>query len=466
MNPIFSLSNIFSEFKYSIRLALPLIVSEIVYSSNAFIATIMIAHLGKEQLAANALVWEIYLVIMLFFIGILCSVGIMVAHSFGAKDDHSISICFKQGLIMACSFAPLMMLIMRFAPIILVWTNQDPIVINLAKPCFVSLSWAMLPLALLVTMHQFLTGINRARIVMFTSIMAVPIELFFFYAFLFGKFGLPKLGLAGIGYGLIVSYALVDVYLFCYLYFTGDLKIYRLFHRCWVINKKFLFELIRIGSPLGFTFCIEVALFAAVAMMMGILGTTVLAAYQIAYQYLMVGLVIIFALMENVAVRVGNEVGRNNKGGLQLAAIVNIGISFGFMLLLSIFYIGFPRLAVSLDIDIHAPHLQELVREAATFLSIVGVLILVDCVRLISAGALRGLKDTKTSMFISMFSFWGIAFPCAYLLAFKCKFGGVGIWWGVIIGIVISGIILFTRFNFLVNRLDLVKLVTKAKQTD
>jgi MATE family multidrug resistance protein len=462
VNSIFSLSNIFSEFKYSIKLALPLIASEVIYALNGFIATVMVAHLGKEQLAANALVWNIYITVIVFFIGILFSVSIMVAQSFGAKDNHSISVCFKQGLIMAFIFAPFMMLVMWLAPIVLVWTGQDPGVINVAKPFFQALIWSMLPLNIIIVVHQFLIGINKTQIVMLSSILAVPTEIFFYYVFLFGKFGFPKVGLAGIGYGLAASYILGAICLFCYLYFSNHLKIYRLFHRWWSINRKILVELLHIGLPLGFMVCTEVALFAAVAIMMGILGTTALAAYQIAYQYMMVVIVVIFALQQNIMVRVGNEVGRNNRNALRFTTMVNMGMGFGFMLLFSVIYIFFPRLVISLDINIHASHLQELVKEASIFLAMAGILILVDCFRLISLGALRGLKDTKVPVFISLFGFWCIAFPCAYLLAFKFKFGGVGIWWGLIIGLFVAGVILFMRFNRLVKSVDLVALVTKA----
>jgi len=435
----------------------------VIYALNTFIATVMVAHLGKEQLAANALVWNIYITVIVFFIGILFSVSIMVAQSFGAKDNHSISICFKQGLIMAFIFAPFMMLVMWLAPVVLVWTGQDLGVINAAKPFFQALIWSMLPLNIIVVVHQFLIGINKTRIVMLSSILAVPTEIFFYYVFLFGKFGFPKVGLAGVGYGLAASYVLGAICLLCYLYFSSHLKIYRLFHKWWSINRKILVELLHVGLPLGFMVCTEVALFAAVAIMMGLLGTTVLAAYQISYQYMMVVIVIIFALTQNATVRVGNEVGRNNRSALKLTTMVNMGMGFGFMLLFSIIYIFFPRLVISLDINIHAPHLQELVKEASTFLAMAGILILVDCFRLISLGALRGLKDTKIPVLISLFGFWCIAFPCAYLLAFRFKFGGVGMWWGLIIGLFIAGVILFMRFNRLVKSVDLVALVTKAE---
>ena len=90
------------------------------------------------------------------------------------------------------------------------------------------------------------------------------------------------------------------------------------------------------GLPLGFMFCIEVALFAAVAIMMGLLSTTDLAAYQIAYQYLMIAIVIIIALTHTVTVRVGNEVGCNNREAIKLTTLVNICMGLGFMLMFNL----------------------------------------------------------------------------------------------------------------------------------
>lgn len=462
MSSTFSSSNIISEFKCSIKLALPLIASEVIVALSGFIATIMVAHLGKEQLAANALVWEIYMAITVLFFGILCSVSIMTSQSFGAKDSHSISVCFKQGLIIAIIVSPAMMLIMWFSPLFLVWLGQDPIVIQFAKPFFRALVWTMLPMNIMFVIEQFLIGVNKTRMVTLMSILTVPIEIFFFYVFLFGKLGFPKLDLAGIGYGLTTSYCLIALLFFFYLHFSKTLRSYRLFHKWWLVNKKFLFELIRVGVPLGLMFSADFALFAVVAIMMGILGTTVLAAYQVANQYLMLSLAFILALTQTTTVRIGNAVGQNNRHVLKITTLVNMGISIGFMLIFSIFYICFPLLAISFDMDAYAPHLQELVKEASKFLSLVGILIIIDCLRMISMGALRGLKDTKFPMFISVVCFWCIAFPLAYLFAFRLKFGGEGIWWGIIIGIFTTGIILFIRFNRLIKHIDLKSIVTKA----
>ena len=135
--------------------------------------------------------------------------------------------------------------------------------------------------------------------------------------------------------------------------------------------------------------CSELIFFAIIALMMGIFGITVLAAYQISYQYLMIALVILFALSQSSAVRVGNAVGRNDRGQLKLIFLVNVMIGFGFVLAFSIFYIIFPQAAIGLDIDVNSVQFKAVAIEAIKFFPIVAVLLLTDSIRLLACGALR-----------------------------------------------------------------------------
>jgi MATE family multidrug resistance protein len=462
----YNVSNIVSELKCSLKLAVPLITSEMIYALNGFFATVMVAHLGKEQLAANALVWSFYIAVIVFFMGPLCATSIMVSHSFGAKDSTGISICFKQGLIMAILLSLPMMLIISMIPNILVWIKQDSKIIQYAKPLCYSLVWPMLPLNVMVIIQQFLVGIAKIRLVIIMSIIAVPIEIFFYYTFLFGKFGIPQIGLSGIGYGLTASYSIISLYFIGYLTCSKTLKIYNLFKKWWSIETNFLLEMIRVGLPLGAMWCSELAFFSVVAIMMGYFGVSTLAAFQIADQYLMIATVILFAICQSTSIRIGNEVGKNNRIQLPLITTVNIAIGITLISIFSIIYMLFPETAISLDIDLNSSNLQEVIKIAITFFPMVALTLLVDCFRIITNGALRGLKDTNIQMLISIAGFWVVAFPTSYILGFKYNYEGIGIWWGIIIGLIITGIMLLIRLTRLVQNIDLSSLVTKKISHD
>lgn len=456
-------TNIFNELKQSLVLSIPLIATEVIYALNGFVATIMISGLGKEYLAANALAWNIYIAIILFTIGILCAISTMTAHSFGANDHATIGICFKQGMLLAIAMAVPVMLALRYAPDILILAKQDRNLINLATPLFYSLAWTILPLNVLTLIEQFLIGIGKTKIVTAMSIAIIPMQIGFTYMFLHGYGGLPKLTLSAIGYGGTLAYTTGAIFFIIYIKYSQQFQLYQLLTRCWIINKKILCELIRIGLPLGLTWCIEVAMLAVIAIMMGVLGADSLAAYQITCQYIMLALAFIFAFMQTANVRIGIAVGQKNRHNLKLAFWVNTAIGLVAMLIFGLGLNLFATTAISLDLDMHAVNLQPVVKQATVFLMLAGILIIAEAIRLITAGALRGIKDTRFILLASIIGFWFITLPGAYLLAFKLHWGGAGIYTSMIMGMVITGIILVLRFNYMIKNIDLGSLVTKAE---
>lgn len=457
----YSSQQIFSEFQASLKLSFPLIISELVYGLNGFLSTMMIAHLGREELAANALVWGIFITLILLFIGILSATGILVAQSYGAKDKRGVHLAANQGIILGVIFAVPMMLIMLLAPKILILTGQSPEIIKIAIPYFHALSWCMLPLNLLIVFEQFLMGIAKTRLVLLISLISVPIQLLCFYLFIFGKFGFPKVGLAGIGYGSTLSWTITAIIVGLYVRFSHHCSEYKIFSKIWQYNKKFFVEIIRIGAPIGGMYAIELALFTTIAFMVGKFGADALAAHQIAHQCFGFALTVIFGLSQATGIRVGHEVGRNYRSAMKLAVYVNMAIGFCWMLLLAAIYIGIPKKIIGLDVDITKSSYKFLVEFAVNFLFVAALLQLTDCFRLLSVAALRGLKDTRIPMFVSVFGFWLIAFPTAYAFGFVLHWGAVGVWWGLMVGLVISAAILFTRFKYLANKLDLQSLVTR-----
>lgn len=457
----YTFKSIISETKSSFRLSLPLIAAQLAYGASGFIATVMIAHSGRDELATHALVWGTFITLILFFIGILNAVSVLVSQSFGAKDDNGVHEATFQGFILGVLFAVPMMLTVWVAPFVLIWTGQSAAIIKLATPYFHALGWCMLPLNILIVMEQFLIGITRSRIVLWISLIEVPLEIISFYVFIFGKFGFPKLGLPGIGYGMAVATTVLSLLVWFFSRFFGDRAKYGLYLKQLKFNRKYLFELIRVGAPMGFMYCIEVGLFTVIVFMMGRLGEDILAAHQIAVQCFTFTMMITFGISVGASVRVGNEVGANNKHALKLAAYVNLGIGFCFMLILSMLFIISPKSVIALDVDVYAKKYQLLINHAISFLFIAAILQIIDCFRIIGISILRGLKDTKFTMYVSLVAFWLIAFPCAYILGFVMHFGGVGVWWGLVIGFAVAVAILFVRFQYLVKHIDLAALVTR-----
>ncbi len=449
------------ELKESLSLSFPLIASQLVYASSGVITTIMIAHLGYKELATNVLVWSFYIALISISFGTLSSVSVLVAHSHGINDRQGMSIAVNQGIILAFILAIPMMLVIWFAPTILYLTNQNTDIIELAIPYFHSLIWCILPLNLLIVMEQFLIGTSITKFVLFLSFFRVPLEILFFYTLFFGTCGIPKLGLVGIGYGMTLSILFSLIIISCYLCFSKKVRQYQLFSNFCHFNSKYFFELIRVGWPLGMMYCIEMTLFAAVALMMGQFGEHILAAHQIAYQCFVFTLAIIFGISQGITVRIGRTIGNNNKDTIELALYVNLSIGFCFMLIATIIFIYFPKNIITLSVNINPLSNNTLIDHATLFLFMTGILQLSENFRLITTGALRALKDTKISMYINLITFWLIAFPSVYLLAFTFNVGAIGVWLGLIVGLSIGALTLMLRFKYTLKYISLERLITR-----
>jgi MATE family multidrug resistance protein len=415
----------------------------------------MVAHLGRDQLATNVLVWGVYITLLLFFFGMQNVISGMVAQHLGAKDIKGVRLIVAQGFILTLFFTIPMTTVMWFVPKILYLTGKNLTNIKLAVPYCKVLALGILPINVLVVIEQFLIGIGVTRPVLFVSLLKVPVEILFIYAFVFGKWGVPNLGLAGVGYGIFISTVIAVLGVSGYAAFSRKCRRYRLFRDFYKFNIDYFSKLIRVGFPLGLMYGSELALFATAAFMMGIFGNDSLAAYQIAYQCFVFALTIIFGISQGTTVRIGYEAGSGNRKSLISIFFANIIICIVFMLLMGILYSNFPDRIIAFGVDVFAKENLELVKQATIFLFLAAICQLLDCFRMIGVGALRGLNDPKAALYISIISFWLVAFPAIYTFAFVLNFRGVGIWLGLLSGIFIGGMILLARFRYLVRSLNL-----------
>ena len=76
-----------------------------------------------------------------------------------------------------------------------------------------------------------------------------------------------------------------------------------------------------------------------------------------------------------------------------------------------------------------------------------------DGIQVVGLGALRGVKDVKIPTIITLVAYWMIGLPMSYILGFKLHLGVEGIWYGLSLGLTISAILLFWRFNYVSKRI-------------
>ena len=436
----------FPEINKLLKLLIPLVLTGFIESSVGFLSTLFLAHLGTKELAAGAVVQWIFFTLIVILWGTLSSVSVLISQKHGAKDEKGIVQALFDGLVLSILMViPAFFLLKHIAPI-LISIGQDATTVAYAKDYLNGLSWALLPDFTGLVLLQFLIGMGHTRTNMAFSLLWVPLNVFCNYSLIFGKFGFPELGMAGIGWGTALAYWISTILLILYLSIK---KSYRRYFKAILQLRatRYLAELCHIGLPMGAMYCIEVAFFLVLTLLMGSIGSVELAANQIAFQYMGQTSVMTFAIAQAVTVRMGHTLGANQPALAERAAYIGVCFAFGFMLIIAMCYWTIPEKLIALDLDTTLPQNAEIVAYAKKMLMLCGIFELLETVRFVLFGALRGLKDTRYTLLVSIISFWVVSLPLGYFFAFGIHLGGKGLWIGTLIGAVVSITLLALRFR-------------------
>lgn len=441
------------EIKDTIAIGIPLVSSQLIFAANGFISTAMVAKLGVDALAASALVSTIWVTMISFISGLLNSISILVSHQYGAKNYSAIAEIMEQAYWLGLFSSVLMLFLLYLATIFISFTVQSQQVLSIARLFLFSLEWGIPGLLLTCILEQFLLGANKVKIVLIVSFIVTILQTLTAYILIFGKFGFPALGVSALGYSFAIVYSITGIFLFYYLLRSKEFDSIKIFNSI-NLNTAYFKELIRIGLPMGLLEIIEVSTFMVMTFFIARFGTTFLAANQIALQYLSLVLTVNFAMSQVVSIRVGHDVGRNDRSGIIYATYTAMGINFFCISLFALAFYFSPVSFIKLDININDARNALLIQESSALLAINAVLILCNSFRLIAFGALRALKDTRFSMYVALIGFWFISFAAAYILGFMFSLGGIGIWWGLTLGEVFCAIMSLGRLFYMLKRLD------------
>ena len=429
-----------------LKLAIPLALTGIVGGSAGFFETLFLAHVNHETLAAGALVSWLYGTFFCLLFGALSAINVLISHKHGAQDKTGISLVMRDGLFLAILLTiPSFLLFWNMAPIFLLF-GQKPSVVLLAKSYLHALSWGLLPNFIAIALFELIIGLGKTRILTFFTVFGVSLIILFSYVLIFGKFGFPALGIAGAGWGMTISYWVIAIVVASFLLLHKEYKEY--FEHIFDRDKpSFIWELLRVGVPMGAMYCVEVAFFFALTLAMGSLSSGLLAANQIALQYLGMLMAVIFSIAQAVTIRMGHLLGAKEPNLAKNAGYTGIFISAFFMGIVAICYWSFPTLLISFDFNVHNPNNLIIVNDIKKLFLIAAIFQIIEAMRISLFGALRALKDTQFTLFTSIISFWCLALPIGYLFATYFHLGGEGFWWGMVLGASFSVCLLFWRFQ-------------------
>jgi len=206
-------------------------------------------------------------------------------------------------------------------------------------------------------------------------------------------------------------------------------------------------RMLRLGLPIGVQYLLEYGAFAAAALLMGVLGTTQMAAHQIAINLASFTFMVPLGVSTATAVLVGHAIGAGDEDQARRSAIAGIFIGASFMCASAFVFLVFPRaLARSYTSD------ADVILLTVMLIPIAGVFQVFDGIQAVAAGVLRGVGDTHAPAIINVVGFWFIGLPVSWVLAFRLGGGAVGMWWGIVVGLAAVALILLGRVRVRLGR--------------
>lgn len=425
----------------TLRIGIPIIVAQLLQMSMNVVDTIMAGRLSALDLAAVAIGSSLLLPFLVFGLGTVMAVNPIVAQNFGNRRLDRIGGNARHTLWISQLIA---------LPFFAATRNMEPLmtrigvsaeVIPLAGGYLDAISWGLFPVMAYGALRYFNEGLSVTRPGMYAALIGTLANIPLNYILMYGKLGFPAMGAVGTGYASAVVYFLMFLTI---LFFTSTFKPYKrfsIFERFELPERPAFREMLAIGIPIGVSSAMEVTMFAAVSLLMGTLGTIAIAGHQIAINVAALAFMVPFGLSMAITARVGQAAGRGRHDLARFRGSVGISLCTLFMCFTALMMILLPHRIVAIyTVD------QQVAAVAVQLLFMAAIFQISDGLQVGGFGALRGLKDTRTPMFVNIFAYVLTGLTLAWYLGIHLEKGPVGLWTGLIVGLTIAGILHTVRF--------------------
>lgn len=428
----------------TLALAVPVVVSQLGHMLVQLADTVVVGHFaGTIPLAAVSLVHSVFMVVLVLGMGVAYGLTPLIAQENGRRNDAGCGILLSNSLWINTLAGIFLFCTVFFGSMAVIdHLDQDPEVVREAKPYLFILSLSLVPLMVFQTFKQFAEGLGFTRQAMNIVLWGNVLNIILAIVFVKGMFGVPAMGVRGVGYATLIDRCLMALVMGIYVFrsprFKSYLSAFCLFRVAW----RSAWSILRIGMPVAMQNVFEVGAFGAAALLVGTIGANEQAAHQVAITLAATTYMMASGIGAAAAIKVGHSLGRQNSFRLRKFASVSYAIVLLFMGMSAILFMVFsgwlPRLFTG---D------ETVVAIAAQLLIIAGLFQLFDGTQVVGLGILRGMGDVNVPTFITFIAYWVVGLPGGYLFGMVCGIGVNGVWYGLTLGLLMSSLLLYLRYR-------------------
>ena len=435
-----------TEFVPMLRIAVPVVMAELGWMAMGVVDTVMVGGIGPEAISAAGVGNAMHIAFAIFGMAVMLGLDTLVSQAYGARDIRACHRWFFDGLTLAGLMAVPIMTLLLLVWFAIPWLGFHSAVRPLLESYFGVLILSTPFLLGYAVCRRYLQGMHAAMPVMFALVTANLINAAGNWVLIYGHYGFPALGVAGSAWATVISRAYMLGSLLFAVWWIDRKRTREAHiddrHGLWHVDRAFdasrLRRLLALGLPAASQVGAEVGVFALATALSGMLDPISSASHQIALNMAGVAFMIPLGLGSAGAVRVGHAVGAGDRPRAAAAGWTAILLATLVMVASGLTFVLIPEWLIGLfSTD------PSVLSVGTSLLLLAAIFQLFDGIQGVITGTLRGLGDTRTAMTVNLIAHWLFGLPISYVLCFVVGWGVWGLWIGLSLGLIITGVILF-----------------------
>lgn len=394
----------------------PMAIQNLISAAVNSADVIMLGYIGQTAIAASSLAGNVAFILFMISTGLSSGLVMLGAQYWGKKDTESIKTLLGIGLRICCTVEIIVALIAAFYPriLMLIFTQNETLItegckyLRAASFSYVCLSFSQM-------FQAGFKSIERVKIVTITSTTSLFLNIGLNAVFIFGLFGVPKMGITGVG--IATSIARFIEMVICFIY-AGRQKDVRFSVTCMFRRNAFLTrDFFRYSLPAVGNELVWGAAFAMYSVIMGHLGEDIVAANSVVNTVRQLGSVLCFGMAYGGAIVLGKYMGAGDmdvaeRNASRLARVTILSGVLGAVLLICLY----PVLPFIADLNETASHYRNVLLFINAF-SLIGASINTVLI----CGIFRAGGDSKFGFVADSINMWAVSVPLGLIAAFVLK---------------------------------------------
>ena len=430
------------EYKNLIRLGLPVLVTQVGIIVVNFADTMMVGTYGTEELAAAAFVNSLFIIATVMQIGFASGITPLIGVLYSRGEHHEAGRTLRAGLqiniILSLSFT----LIMGGLYFLLDRFGQPEELLPLIRSYYLIILATLLPMSVFNCCQQTANGTTDTATPLWMILGANVINIIGNYVLIFGKFGVPELGLVGAGLSTMTARYIAMAGILTVMLLGKRYRPYREGLRSSGNNGEIRRKVWVTSYPVMIQSGVECFLWSFGAIVSGWFGKIQLASYQVVNTIAQLGFMTYMSFGVATSIRVANYTGLRDVNGVRRIATAGIHLNLVLCTIASLVFL------FKSEWLIHAFTPDPEVTSAAMLLVIPLILYQYgDAIQLTYANALRGTSHVKPLLWISIISYLIVGVPFLLFLAQTLNMGNVGVYYSFSGALIVAALLLRRAFN-------------------